>query len=404
MQTRLNNLKYKNMKLITNSDDLNEFCHGLKDQKFVTVDFEFLREKTYYAELCLIQVGSLAECAIIDPLAADIDMSSFFELMQDENVIKVFHSGRQDIEILYNLTGKIPTPLFDTQVAGMACGFGEAVSYENLVKIILGISLDKSNRLSDWSRRPLSERQLEYAISDVTHLVPIFEYLLNKLIETNRGEWLDEEMQILNNPATYFTNPIDAWQRIKHRTTNPLNLTVLRELAAWREKRAQRKDVPRQSFIKDDGLVAIMLLNPKNMDELSSIRTLRKDVVSGKLGAEILETLSGVSEIAEENYVVPPKENRSFYGSSSLFELLKLLLKVKSQEEGVVSRMIACDDDLRSFAMKKDKNNPILQGWRLKIFGEDAIALRAGKLFLGFNVETNKIEFQKIERVEEPQD
>lgn len=383
------------MKVIANSPELNKFCHQLKDEEFITVDLEFLREKTYYAQLCLIQVGSKRECAIIDPLADGLDMKPFFELLQNPKVVKVFHSGRQDIEILYKLSGKIPQPIFDTQVAGMVCGFGESISYENLVKNILHIDLDKSSRLSDWSKRPLVESQLNYAISDVTHLVPIYEYLRDRLAESGRLSWLDEEMEILSNPATYVVQPFEAWQRIKHRSHSPYFLTLLRELAAWREERSQRRDTPRQSFIKDDCLLTIAAMNPKNMEELAAIRNIRKDVASGKLAGEILDVLQQANNILPENYVVPPKEKSLPNGSGSLFELLKLLLKIKSQEDGVVARLIASDDDLKLFSVGRDKHNPILKGWRMEIFGHDALALRAGELMLGFNPESKKIEFKR---------
>ena len=263
------------MRLIDTNQALTDFCQELTNEPFIAVDLEFLREKTYYAKLCLIQVASPNHAAIIDPLA-EIDLSAFFALMKNPNITKVFHSGRQDIEIIYNQSGFIPEPLFDTQIAAQVCGFGEAVSYENLVKSVLGIQLDKSSRLSDWSLRPLDTKQLEYALSDVTHLVNIYTFLQNKLAETGRLHWLDEEIAILKSPDTYIVRPEDAWQKIRHRSHNSKVLTILRELAAWRERRAQNKNTPRQSIIKDDCLINIAAACPTSKEELEKIRNIRK--------------------------------------------------------------------------------------------------------------------------------
>ena len=381
------------MNVITTTEDLNRFCNEWNTQEFITVDLEFLREHSYYAKLCLIQVGSLKDCAIIDPLAENLNLSPFFELMQNTAVVKVFHSGRQDIEIIYNLSGKIPQPLFDTQIAGMVTGFGESISYENLVKYNLHIELDKSNRLSDWSKRPLNQTQLEYALHDVTHLVHIYEYLRDRLKETGRSPWLAEEMETLSSPDTYVIKPEDAWQRLKHRSHNARFLTLLRELASWREARAQRRNTPRQSFIKDDMLLAIAAACPKTKEELCQIRNLRSDVAGGKLGDEIMEVLEAFSKIPADCYVIPPKEKSLPNANTSLYELLRLLLKIKCQQEGVVPRLIADDDDLRRFSCFKDKNSPILKGWRKEIFGNDALALREGRLTIGYDPQAREIKF-----------
>jgi len=380
------------MQLITTTSELEILCQQLSLQPFVTVDLEFLRDHHYYAKLCLIQIGSQDRCAIIDPLSSEINLAPFFELMQNHQITKVFHSARQDIEIIYNLCGKIPTPLFDTQIAAMVLGYGESISYENLVVHILHRHLDKTNRLSDWSKRPLSDSQLNYALSDVTHLIDIYQYLSQKLDEKSRREWIAEEMEILSNPDTYDIKPEDAWLRIKHRSHNAHFLTLLKELAAWRERRSQTKNTPRQSYIKDDILLNICAANPKTKDELCQIRNLRNDIASGKLGDEIIAVLDHCRNIPECDYVTPPKFKDITDKSSALFELLKLLLKIISIQENIVARLIATDADLHSFAAHKDQDNPILSGWRYQIFGRHALDLREGKTSISYNPKTRVIE------------
>ena len=382
------------MRLIDTNQALTEFCQELINEPFIAVDLEFLREKTYYAKLCLIQVASPNHAAIIDPLA-EIDLSAFFALMKNPNITKVFHSGRQDIEIIYNQSGFIPEPLFDTQIAAQVCGFGEAVSYENLVKSVLGIQLDKSSRLSDWSLRPLDTKQLEYALSDVTHLVNIYTFLQNKLSETGRLHWLDEEIAILKSPDTYIVRPEDAWQKIRHRSHNSKVLTLLRELAAWRERRAQNKNTPRQSIIKDDCLINIAAACPTSKEELEKIRNIRKDVASGKLGDEILEIINIALQIPSSAYIKPEHDKPLPNGANALYELLRMLLKIRAPEQGVVAKLIASDEDLKNFAVSANENNPILKGWRLEIFGTDALALRKGELSITYNPSKHNIELIK---------
>lgn len=383
------------MKLIENTEELKNFCKELKKQKFITVDLEFLREKTYYAKLCLIQVAHKNDAAIIDPLSKNIDLFPFFEILQDKKIIKVFHSCRQDVEILYNLTGKIPNPMFDTQIAAMVCGFGESVSYESLVKKIVKADLDKTYRLSNWSKRPLDDTQLEYAISDVTYLINIYEYMQDYLKKNNRVHWLDEEMEYLTSPETYVSNPDDAWQKIKHRSHNVKYLTMLRELASWREKRAQRKNVIRQAIIKDEALLNIAAVAPETHEQLEQIRNMRQDILAGKIADEILETVKYAKEIKPENYV-KLKKNTSLAFPVALYELLKLLLKIISQEKGVVAKMIASDEELKDFSSFVDENNPILKGWRLEIFGKEALKLREGKTSVSYNPKKKNIKITNI--------
>lgn len=384
------------MDVITKTSELINLCNRLKKCNFITVDLEFLREHHYYAKLCLIQIGSSDCCVIIDPLAESLDLHPFFELMQNPNIVKVFHSCRQDIEIIYNLSGKIPFPLFDTQIAAMALGFGESVSYENLVLHILHKQLDKTNRLSDWSKRPLSESQLRYALSDVTHLIEIYQHLNIELQKTNRSEWIADEMMIISNPSTYEIKPEEAWMKIKHRSHNAHFLTLLRELAAWRERRSQIKNTPRQSYIKDDMLLSICANNPQTKNELCQIRNLRHDIASGKLGDEIINVLNHCRNIPQKDYVVPPKFKDFPDKSSALFELLKLLLKIISQQEGVVARLVASDDNLHALTAFEDENNPILKGWRYDLFGKYALDLRNGNVSIAYNPQSKKIEVSHL--------
>ncbi len=377
--------------LIETTTDLKEFCLHLTQQQFITVDLEFLREKTYYAKLCLIQVGTQEQAAIIDPLAQDLDLRPFFDILANRNIIKVFHSGRQDIEILYYLTGQIPASVFDTQIAAMVFGFGESVSYESLVNSIVKQDIDKSCRFTNWSCRPLNSKQLEYALSDVTHLVPIYLHFKELLDDSHRESWFQEEIDILTNPETYVTNPDEAWQKIKHRSHNAYFLTVLQKLAAWRENRAQHKNTPRQSIIKDDCLLNIAASMPKTHEELALVRNIRKDIISGKLADEIIAIIKECENLPRNSYVKVPKDKGNGACNNALFELLKLLLKIRSQETGVVSKLIASDEELRQLSVFQDKKNPILNGWRHEIFGKDALLLRDGNLSISFNKENNSI-------------
>jgi ribonuclease D len=391
-----NYIKYKENKmiLIENTTNLISFCDIIKKEKFITIDLEFLREKTYWAKLCLIQVGSEKECAIIDPLSNDIDLAPLYDILFDENITKVFHAARQDLEIIYHLTGKIPAPIFDTQVAAMVCGFGESVSYQLLAKKLSSQNLDKSMRFSNWSKRPLDEEQLEYAISDVTHLINIYKNLKKYLIDNDRIHWVDEEMELLTNPSTYEFPPQEAWHRIKHRSTNRKFLTTLRELAAWREQRAQKNDITRKMVIKDECLLNIAAEMPKNIEELAEIRGIRSDILNGKLADEILTIVEIASNIKAKDYVKLDKKDKILgQGSSSLVDILKLLLKIKSRENDVAPKLITNDHELRSIAAGDDKSALCLKGWRYEIFGKYAIDLREGNLSFKFNPETKEIEF-----------
>lgn len=385
------------MQLIEKTEDLEKFCQALTLREFVCVDLEFLREHTYFAKLCLIQLASPQESAVVDPLAADIDLTSFFNLMQNKSVIKVFHSGRQDIEIIYNLSGKIPAPLFDTQIAAQVLGFGEAVSYESLVNAFLHLELDKSSRLSDWSKRPLNQKQLAYALSDVTHLAEIYPRQIQKLQQQNRLGWIADELAALSDPKIYHTEPTEAWMRIRHRSHNALFLTLLRELAAWRERRAIAKNTPRQSLIKDDLLLNICAARPETKEDLAAVRGMRRDMALGKIGDEIIAVLQKVKQLDKTDYVTPPALPLPV-ADTSLYELLKLLLKITSQQQRVVPHILAPEEDLKSFCTSPTGNETFLHGWRYDIFGHRAEKLSRGEIALVYNPEQHRFGFIDISK------
>ena len=378
------------MQLIYDTSVLNEFCKVWAEKDFVAVDLEFVREKTYYAIPCLIQVAAGDEAAVIDPMAPDLDMKEFFKLLQNKKVVKVFHSCRQDVEILFRMAGKVPQPIFDTQVAAMVCGYGESVGYERLVKEVLGVEIDKTECLSNWQLRPLNKKQLEYACGDVTYLVQLYQSLRNLLKTMKREDWIKEEMAYLSNPQTYQFCPEEMWQKIKFKSHNAKALSNLRDLAAWREKRAQEKNVPRPSVVKDDLLAIIAIAAPKNKDELMQIRGMRRDFAFGKLGDEVLAVLE---KVKVDKKIAKPSEKEEIKACHNLAEILKLLLKIVSQEQGVVARLVATDTDILRLAAFDDKNNPVLQGWRYEVFGKSAQALREGKTAIVFNPKNKKIEF-----------
>lgn len=386
------------MQLIENTKALEELCTRLNQNPFVCIDLEFLRRQTYFAKLCLIQIADTNEAAIIDPLAPDIDLTPFFNLLQNPNIVKVFHSGRQDIEILYNLTSQIPFPYFDTQIAAMAAGYGETVSYEFLVNHILNKTIDKSSRLSDWSKRPLSQNQLSYALSDVTHLVHIYTHLKNWLASNNRTNWIDEELSLITDEKLYQINPEEMWQKIRHRSHSAHFLTILKELASWREKRAINKNVPRQSFIKDDTLLNICANLPSNKEELCSIQGLSHDLASGKIGDEIISVIQNFKLLGKENYVTPPKIKDLPSFENSLFELIKLALKLTAQEHKISPRLIASEDDLKIFCHDTNKDTNFLHGWRYEIFGSLAQKISLGQTTITYDPVTHSIKFTDLSK------
>lgn len=367
---------------IADTETLAAFCEKQKGAAFVTVDTEFVREKTYYPILCLVQIAGPDDEAVIDALAPGIDLQPLAALFSDASILKVLHAARQDNEIFYNLFGRVPEPMFDTQIAAMVCGFGDQVAYGTLISRLVGVNLEKTSRFADWSRRPLSEKQLQYALSDVTHLRTAYSSLAEELERTGRSHWLDGEMQILTDPATYRMDPREAWRRIKSRTTNPRFLAVLREVAAWREAEAQRRDIPRNRLLRDDSLLDIAAHTPKNADALARTRGMPRGFANGRMADDLLDAVAaGVDTKPEDQPKAPPRE-RLPSGLGPLTDLLKTLLKLRCEEEKVAPKLIASADDLERIAASDDADVPALKGWRREVFGEQALALKSGKVGL----------------------
>jgi len=373
------------MRVITSSSALSEICSSLAGNAFVAVDTEFMREQTFWPDLCLIQLAGPGEEAIVDPMAPGLDLKPFYDLMADTRVVKVFHAARQDVEIVYSEAGLIPTPLFDTQIAAMVCGFGESVSYVNLVKKITGRDLDKSSRFTDWSRRPLSEKQLTYAIGDVTHLRDIYTHLKNELEVTDRASWLDEEMAELTAPATYESHPENAWQRLKMRVKNRKSLAVLMELAAWRERLAQAQDVPRGRILRDEALYDIANQQPTSPEQLSELRTLSDGFSRSQRAKEIVDVVKrGIERDPKSVPAIPHGQPMSAEASATV-ELLRVLLKACAARNRVAPRLIADAGDLERIASESDPDVAALKGWRRQLFGEDALKLKRGELALALS-------------------
>ena len=373
------------MVLITKNDTLREFCTRLSVAEFVTVDTEFLRDKTYWPILCLVQLGGPDEAAAIDAMADGLDLAPVFELMRDASVLKVFHAGRQDFEIFFRQMGELPNPVFDTQVSAMVCGFGDSVGYETLVSQLLRKSIDKTMRFTDWGRRPLSEKQLNYALGDVTHLRVVYEKLRDKLQKNKRYHWVAEEMAHLNNPAIYQIEPRETWRRVKVRSTKPKFLAILREVAALREEEAQRRDIPRNRVLRDDALTEIAAHAPKTLDDLSSLRALHQGQAGGAMGQTILAAVDRGNKMKNADCPVPPRHQTLGTKNGPATDLLKVLLKVKCDAHGVAQKLIANSDDIEAIAQDDNADVRALQGWRRDIFGNDALALKHGRLAMTAN-------------------
>jgi ribonuclease D len=366
---------------ITTTRDLAAVCARLARHPFVTVDTEFLRETTYYPLLCVAQIASADEAIVIDALAPGIDLAPFFELMVDERVLKVFHAARQDIEIVWHMAGRIPHPVFDSQVAAMVLGFGDSISYDQLVQRVTGDSLDKSNRFTDWSRRPLSNAQLTYAISDVTHLRDVYLALADDLARRGRSEWVGEEMEILTSPETYRVDPENAWQRLKTRVRKPKELAVLIEIAAWREREAQARDLPRGRVLRDEVLGDIAIQAPTSFERLSHVRSLPKGFERSRWGADVIETVQ--RGLARDPKSLPPIDRqRPTSVNGATVELMKVLLRMTSEQHGVAAKVIATVDELEQIAADDAADVAALKGWRRELFGEKALALKEGRLAL----------------------
>lgn len=380
---------------IQTTEELNRLCARLAEHPFVTVDTEFIREKTYWPQLCLIQIASVDEAACIDPLAPEIDLSALFDLMQNQNVVKVFHAARQDVEIFYNLTGKTPTPLFDTQLAAMVCGFGESVSYQNLVQKLVGIELDKSMRFTDWSRRPLTEKQIRYAQNDVTHLRDIYKKMLDILNETGRAHWVDDDTAFLVNPKTYENDSALAWKRLKLNSTKPLYLAMCQALAAYREDEAKRMDRPRRHVMRDEILLEIAADAPDTADEMAKMRGLPQGFANGRMGRDILKIIAEVKSRDPSTYPVLPKPYELPKSARSVSKMLRLLLMIKAAESDVAERLIASPDELDVLAGEKNPDLTVLKGWRFEVFGRDALELKAGKIAMKYNPDRRRIDIIK---------
>jgi len=385
------------MNIIKTTSELSKFCAHASKFDYLTVDTEFLRERTYYPKLCLIQLAFPSDqednAVLVDPLDNQLDLSPLYELFLNSNVVKVFHAARQDLEIFFHDKNIIPNPLFDTQLAAMVCGFGEQVGYETLVRSVCKVNLDKSSRFTDWSLRPLSDSQKDYALADVTHLRQIYEYLKSELKQNKREAWVQEELNILKNPETYITRPNEAWKRIKIRSNSSKFLGIVSKLAEFREKYAQQNDIPRNRVFKDDALMEIASLKPKSFDELSRSRLLLRDARKGRIASGILESVKAAQVFNFEEVNKEVKLAKNLNGNSALSEMLRVLLKAKAEELGVAAKLIAVSADLDSLA-SGERTVPALLGWRHKVFGKDALDLCDGKvgLFLeGKNIKTFKI-------------
>ena len=380
------------MKTITTTDALAAFCKEAAKRAYVTVDTEFLRERTYYSKLCLVQLAYQDEngddAVLVDPLAADLSLEPLYDLFRDHGVVKVFHAARQDLEIFYVDQGVIPEPLFDTQVAAMVCGFGEQVGYETLVRKIAKADLDKSSRFTDWSRRPLTDAQAKYAVADVTHLRDIYEFLAGKLAKSGRAKWVQEELGILQDPATYEANPDDAWMRVKTRNNSGRFLGIVRELARFREAYAQERNIPRSRVYKDDALVEIASTKPQSEQDLGRSRLLLREARKGDIAQGILAAVKAGLALPNDQLPKADKSRVKLQVNPAIADMLRVLLKAKSEGEGVAQKLIATSADLDALAAG-ERDVLALRGWRKEVFGNDALLLCDGKI--GLKVDGQKV-------------
>lgn len=370
------------MQIITTTSELETVCARLSGAGFITVDTEFMRDSTFWSKLCLIQMAGPKDEIVVDPLAPGIDLTPFYDLMRNTKVVKVFHAARQDIEIFWHDAQAIPDPLFDTQVAAMVCGFGDSVGYETLVKRLTTGSVDKSSRFTDWARRPLSEKQMQYAIGDVTHLRKIYEVLAKRLTQTGRARWVAEEMAILQNPETYEVQPEDAWKRLKTRFKGRKGLAVLVEVAAWRERQAQERNQPRSRILKDDALAEIATQIPRGVEELDRLRAVPKGMANSRSAGGLMEAIERGVNMPDDKIPVIEQAEPLPPGIGPLVELLKVLLAMRCDEHEVAQKLIAKVSDLEQIAGFDEPDVPAMHGWRREVFGEDALRLKRGELSL----------------------
>lgn len=374
------------MHVITTQNELESVLAAFEKSDFVTVDTEFIRETTFWPILCLIQMAAPGVTALIDPLAPDINLAPFFRLMANEAVVKVFHAARQDIEIIVHLGDLVPHPVFDTQVAAMVCGFGDSVSYDQLVQRITGARLDKSSRFTDWRHRPLSDKQLDYALADVTHLIDVYKHLSAELERENRAHWLNEEMEVLTSRETYDPHPEDAWKRLKMRLRKPQELAIVQTVAAWREREARERDVPRGRVLKDDAIYEVAQQAPRDAAALAKLRTTPKGWERSSTATALLGAVNTALALPREEMPKLPKSFQPPEGSSAAAELLKVLLRIVAEKEGVASKVLASSDDIDRIAAEGEAADvPALQGWRRAVFGEAALKLVRGEIGIKFD-------------------
>ena len=371
--------------LVDTSQALAALCGRLRQEPWITIDTEFMRERTYYPELCVVQLAGQTEVAIVDAQAPGMDLAPLGALLSDTNVLKVFHAARQDVEIFLQLYGTVPTPLFDTQVAAMVAGFGDQVGYDALVQALTGSTIDKAHRFSDWAARPLSPSQVTYAAADVTHLRTVYERLRTRLEQDNRAAWVAQEMAILDDPATYRADPETMWERLRPRTNNRRLLGLLRATAAWREREAQRIDIPRQRLLKDESLLEIAATAPTTPEALARVRGVSRGFSEGRSGLGLLAALSEAAALPEDALPAVPRSRDSARPSPALVALLRVLLAAKSEEHDVAPKLLASSEDLDRLATEDTPDIPALNGWRRDVFGADALALKDGQITLGVN-------------------
>ena len=370
------------MELITSTDALAGFCARATKFDFVTVDTEFLRETTYWPKLCLLQAATPDEAILVDPLADGLSLQPFFELLANRKIVKVFHAARQDIEIFVKLSGVVPQNIFDTQIAASVCGFGDSVSYDNLVRSVTGVDLDKSSRFTDWSHRPLTEKQRLYALADVTHLRDIYMKLQQQVTETSRWDWVEDELQVLRSIDTYVVKPENAWERFKSKLSRPRDLAALKMIAAWRERRAQDTDQPRSRILKDDALIEVAMQRPVTPEAFDKLRAVQRGYGRSSAAQELIAIIKDVEALPKTDLPPAPERYRGPSPKGAVGDLVRVLLKAVSEEHGVAARILATSDDIDALVLDDDANVPALHGWRRKLFGEKALALKHGKIGL----------------------
>lgn len=369
--------------IIQTQDQLNTLCAALSTCPYLTIDTEFLRDKTYFPKLCLLQMaGPGVDAAAVDPLLPGLDWEPVRQLMANDKVLKVFHAARQDLEIFYHLYKVLPTPIYDTQVAAMVCGFGDQVAYNALVRELTGHELEKNAQFTDWSRRPLSPKQIRYALDDVVYLREVYEKLHVRLVKQGREQWVFEEMSILNSPRTYQNPPEESWKRIKVRSDKSDVLMVLKALAAWREEQAVARNVPRSRILKDETIADIAMYKPRDEDSLLQIRSLPSDIARGKIGRQVLEIVVAALDSPRENWPKMPRREAFPKNAQGTLEMLKMLLRINCAEEDVAAKLVADSDDLEAIATEANPDVPAMHGWRFEMFGRDALDLKAGKIAL----------------------